>query len=401
MGRWAEVYFTAQPENREQAVADLLCELRGEASLQKNASAPAAMAPTHLAVSVSDGADSSAPLLRCPKCGYENRYDHNFCGSCRAELRNPASAEAFFDALIPHTPAGEAQRPEAPPTESQTLASEAGAQPSIEQLEAARLRFEQKKWKLDEPAPLQSTDRQTNDRQTSDRQSSVRPYQDRPGSARQNHAEWLRLSSVPRRPRSYRAYLAAGLAILVLFLLYRTWWGGRAAGTSQTAPQVPQAVTGETSGSSTAPATPNSAAPAAGASRPSPPAGAMSIPNVAANPRTDTRWEGVSHPPPAAATDAEGLPQAGNGAAELSLAKDYLNGGGGKQRDTAAAAALLWKAVGKQNAEATELLSDLYLKGDGVVKNCDQARILLDAAARKGRKDAAERLGHLEAFGCQ
>jgi TPR repeat protein len=42
----------------------------------------------------------------------------------------------------------------------------------------------------------------------------------------------------------------------------------------------------------------------------------------------------------------------------------------------------------------------LYLKGDGVSKNCDQARVLLDSAARAGVKDAGERLRHLQAFGC-
>jgi len=36
-----------------------------------------------------------------------------------------------------------------------------------------------------------------------------------------------------------------------------------------------------------------------------------------------------------------------------------------------------------------------------VGKNCDQARVLLDAAARKGVKEAGERLRHLPAFGCQ
>jgi len=46
-------------------------------------------------------------------------------------------------------------------------------------------------------------------------------------------------------------------------------------------------------------------------------------------------------------------------------------------------------------------LSDLYLRGDGVPKSCDQARLLLDAVARKGKASAAERLRNLQAFGCQ
>ena len=59
------------------------------------------------------------------------------------------------------------------------------------------------------------------------------------------------------------------------------------------------------------------------------------------------------------------------------------------------------KAVAKQNLTATLLLSDLYLRGDGVTKSCDQAHLLLDAAARKGASAAGERLRNLQAFGCR
>jgi TPR repeat protein len=57
--------------------------------------------------------------------------------------------------------------------------------------------------------------------------------------------------------------------------------------------------------------------------------------------------------------------------------------------------------VGKGNLAATLALSDLYLRGDGVPKSCDQARLLLDAAARKGGRSAADRLRNLRAFGCE
>jgi len=70
-------------------------------------------------------------------------------------------------------------------------------------------------------------------------------------------------------------------------------------------------------------------------------------------------------------------------------------------RDSGEAAKWLWKSVGKQNASALVLLSDLYLRGDGVAQSCDQARLLLDAAAVKGIASAGERLHHLDAFGCQ
>ena len=108
----------------------------------------------------------------------------------------------------------------------------------------------------------------------------------------------------------------------------------------------------------------------------------------------DTRREGRSEPSLSSSSSA-------NGAEELSQAKDYWIGSDGKPRNHSAAVALLWGAVGKQNAEATELLANAYLTGDGTAKNCDQARVLLDAAARQGRKDAGERLRHMQAFGCQ
>jgi len=91
-----------------------------------------------------------------------------------------------------------------------------------------------------------------------------------------------------------------------------------------------------------------------------------------------------------------------SGEEELATAEKYLNSGNrGVARDNREAAGWLWKAVGKGNLAATMVLSDLYLRGDGVPKNCDQARLLLDAAARKGKASAGERLRNLQAFGCQ
>jgi hypothetical protein len=87
-----------------------------------------------------------------------------------------------------------------------------------------------------------------------------------------------------------------------------------------------------------------------------------------------------------------------NGARELLIARRYLDGMGGTQ-DIPEAAKWLWKAVGKQNTGAAVLLADLYIRGDGVPKNCDQARLLLVAAAKKGASDAAEKLRNL-ASGC-
>jgi hypothetical protein len=53
-----------------------------------------------------------------------------------------------------------------------------------------------------------------------------------------------------------------------------------------------------------------------------------------------------------------------------------------------ARAAWLWKAVGKGNPQASVELASMYVHGSGVVRNCDQARILLRVAAQKGNEEA-------------
>jgi TPR repeat protein len=47
------------------------------------------------------------------------------------------------------------------------------------------------------------------------------------------------------------------------------------------------------------------------------------------------------------------------------------------------------------------LLANHYASGDGVEKNCDQARVLLQAAAKRGSDAAAKRLKQLADAGCQ
>jgi len=89
-----------------------------------------------------------------------------------------------------------------------------------------------------------------------------------------------------------------------------------------------------------------------------------------------------------------------SGASDLRLAQRYLGGSMGV-RDSSEAAKLLWKAVRKQNATAAVLLSGLYLRGDGVPRSCDQARLLLIAGARRGAPQAAQQLRALESQGCQ
>jgi cytoskeletal protein RodZ len=214
-------------------------------------------------------------------------------------------------------------------------------------------------------------------------------------------------SELDSAPRSYRVYIGAVVAILFTVLLYMAWRGGAAFWSNVRTPaQVPQAV----------PAEQQAAAPQA---QPSPVQNAeeeKTAASAAAPPVSNARSKSqsaatmtaktvpkprsVPRSVPETAVSAPPAAQQG-GAEELATAEKFLDARPGAARDTREAAQWLWKAVAKQNATATFLLSDLYLRGDGVTKNCDQGRLLLDAAARKGVAAAAERLRHLQAFGCQ
>jgi hypothetical protein len=78
------------------------------------------------------------------------------------------------------------------------------------------------------------------------------------------------------------------------------------------------------------------------------------------------------------------------GGAELVMGRRYLQGQGVTQ-DHAEAARWLWKSVAKQNGDAALLLSDLFARGDGVPKSCEQAVLLLTVAtAHSPNTDAKE-----------
>ena len=61
----------------------------------------------------------------------------------------------------------------------------------------------------------------------------------------------------------------------------------------------------------------------------------------------------------------------------------------------------LWSALNAGDSSAEVPLAQLYLTGDGVPKSCDQARILLRAASKKGNIDALGQLQQLKKSGCR
>jgi TPR repeat protein len=56
--------------------------------------------------------------------------------------------------------------------------------------------------------------------------------------------------------------------------------------------------------------------------------------------------------------------------------------------DSEARAAWLWRAVGKGNPQAPVELAKMYEQGNGVVRSCAQASLLLRAASSRGNQQA-------------
>jgi len=351
IGRWAEVYFTNPPEKREQAVLELVRELERGGPIPEGSGTPQPSSrsyePGTMNTSVSNSVDVEAQGLTCPSCGYVNRPKHKFCGRCGIRIVPVAIEE---------------QEPPA-----------------------------------DLPVSLGSTE-----------------YPESP---------IFGLESTPRW-QSYRLYVGAGLALVVSVLGYMAWRSAQTtSGVSHVTTEAPPAVT------SPATSTPQASSPKVDTpaqtqtqstgNKPesSPPGGgaATTVTSPAeAPPKTRPANSSPAVPDSASSENraqesgasedgvGAGAPDAsGAGFAELAIARDFLDGKNGKQQSRAEAVPWLWKAVAKKNIDATVLLSGLYLRGDGVPKNCEQARLLLDAAAIKGRKDAAVQLRNLQAFGCQ
>ena len=373
LGRWAEVYFTSPPEKREEAVEELLRELQGAPSNSASSDEPTAeVEPVPQAV-------EPQPYLQiCGKCGQSYATPQRFCGMCGTALlaRDP-ELESGEQVETRHT----GRNAETLPLRYAPTSSLLG---------------------LDEP----------------EIESSTQSYED------SSDIRWLRdkhLVSDEDRPSRMRRYAPALLAALAIGALFYAQWKPSKTSLGK-AVQPATTVQDKTSASEPAPkpnenakaASPEAAPqspthPSAPLSRQTQPSAsaAPSAPSVQApseasrqlasvetpRPQPSAKPATPSLPPPVATSDF------GNGATELAQAEAYLNGRNGA-RDTAAAARLLWQAVGKENTGAILLLSNMYMIGEGVPKNCDQARVLLYAAARKHVVQAADKLRNLERSGC-
>ena len=371
MGRWAEVYFTSPPEKREQAVTELLHELQAENPSPEGA-ALSSSTPVRrelrepLFEHVSEIPEVSSTLVRCHACGQENPASHRFCGMCGSPVVARAAETELANEDRRHSAPFSEQNNEARFVRSEEVAYE----PVISNNELSLFQ--------------------------GGREAGYR--------SDQNDIE-NELFSYPSASRSYRVYIGIALATVMLALAYMAWRSAQVtAQNSHVEPQAPPAVTQPAAPAPVQPSTPKSdtaesSAPAETQAAPPPASDGAAVDGV--NAKSNKLAPSTAPAPPLTETKPSDSSPAEYGAEELAIAQRYLAGANGQQRNSPEAAKWLWKSMAKHNSSATLLLADLYLKGDGVSKNCDQARVLLDSAARGGMKQAGERLRHLQAFGCE
>jgi hypothetical protein len=409
LGRWAEVYFTSTPEAREEAVSELLHVLEAEnadssVSTQPHAADSNSISNangisdlTHAQPDVRTPKPAATPepgseleiveetaepdpenILRCKSCGHDNPESYLFCGSCGGKLEPDGSQPSSQDDPAAHP--DPAWHHESYSALAEPGLGESEARESQANLESS---YEARRSEWDVPGRSSNT---------------LSLFQSGSSGNGDDEMDWH--DEAPSNP--YRLYIGTALAVVIVALVYMGWRAANAGGSHEPPPAPPVAATEETTPPSTAspatgnqpdasPAAKNTAAPAA-QKKPSDPgsesAKETSEDATAAKPAAQLIANAASSAPNPAVPDT--------GQAELATAQGYLN-----SKNGAEAAQWLWKSVAKHNNAATLLLADLYLRGDGVSRNCDQARVLLDAAARKGVAGAGERLRNLQAFGCQ
>jgi hypothetical protein len=383
LNRWAQAYFSNPPGKREQAISKLLQEIKNETSEILIAEQARLKAASSEEKSSGDTGSSEAPSSKefssessgtanqssehvaaqpyrvvCPTCKFQNPLGHKYCGECGAPLHGAQTGTRIGSTY-------------------------GGLQP----------------------------------------RATARPLSETPRS--DNEVQWLRERNLgstyayePAPSHGWK-YAIAGLIIVLGGFAYLQW-GSQLPGwiASPAATVSPSHAAQPVLADGSSSAAPTSAISSSATGKPAQTIPASSRTDIPKNVATSVDHEGQRHTSDQNAQRAEiepavqkssllGKPQApkpldiaNGGSADLQLAQRYLGGSMGA-RDSSEAAKLLWKAVRQENATAAVLLSELYARGDGVPKNCDQARLLLVAAAKRGAPQAAEQLRNLETRGCQ
>jgi Sel1 repeat len=159
---------------------------------------------------------------------------------------------------------------------------------------------------------------------------------------------------------------------------------------SSKAPTASQSVAGRTPGVPPKQTATTGMAPAVNGEKAASNPASTNAPKPASSQETPQPAMEKPKPTPSAADNQEVKPAA-LGADEMAKAKNAS--------DSVAQAAWLWKATAKGNPDAPVQLADMYVKGNGVPRSCEQALVLLKTAAEKENARARNRLAAMYADG--
>lgn len=346
MGRWAEVYFTTPPEEREQAVEKLIKELQAEAGEERPPASPAATtvdrtgAPPVHKQDPEDGAhelpmprftkfkpqplDTAAhDIVVCPGCLHKNAAEQRFCGICGFSLTQEPSRQPLQTQAVPTPSMPPVVRTPNPEPDWQWLQQRTVVHRKTTGGTKSRTRF-----------------------LTGMVFASLLVVG--------GYVAWQNLDRMLREPARASSPASAEPGL-----------------TTANAPTIPTPMAAATEHVAATKPNTSSAAPTA----------SILAPEQAT--------------PPPTTTESPIPPSSNDGRNEFDQGRRYFQGEG-VPRNSFMASQWLWKAVAKKNSDAVLLLSDLYAHGDGVPRSCEQARILLVAAAKQGSSTAAQKLRSVE-----
>ena len=416
LGRWAQVYFTAAPEKRKEAVEELLRELESED-------------PDYVPPSL------VTKIVECPSCHERNETGHRFCGMCGADLNGAArTGAAPFVERRESQPVADDSASTPPPVQEHEAFRPVPPAPIVErriaplppEVEREIYRPASPTERRTAPAPVERAPVERLEEREVYRPAPPPPP--RRDERDEDDVQWLRertlvgLTEDDSQRSGLGKYLFIAILIIGAAFAGLEWasreplktvevvQGGKPK-TDTTPPQVNQEAPAPPADSQAvaaqkpptkpqqSPATEKTATQSS-SEQPSAEANAAQARVPASEKariqRTSAAPSRTTAEPVAAANDSDM-----SGAQELSMAEGYLSGRYGNARNTSEAARWLWKSVAKQNTTASVLLANLYIQGDGVSKSCDQARLLLVAAAKKGSSTAAQNLRNIESGGCK
>jgi hypothetical protein len=416
LGRWAHIYYTASVDKREAAIEKLVCELEaeearlagtGSSAGPREASPQGPVAPRTvgpvLVTAPMDAASQEPPVVEISR------------------IANSSGAALFAEQSKRERPMSEQPRFEQPALESEVMERRTGEPESMPSLRP-RPEIEEPVETVPETVPESW--------QELLRRTGSAP----PGAAPENRWQppYVREAELTPDPHpdegsyvsrdaipyahSFDDLLAKSgqiellqpstgswrrplIAVVVLAVLGGSLWmiqrrrvppGAAEQARKPQAPAVQQPAAtppvAQPASAQPAAASPSAAAPAQ-ASAQSPQTSKVSQPSTAAhetpkapNVGSPNNSATVAHgPSPQAPLSADATPPSDP---DLVAGMRALQG---PQRNSADAARHLWQSVKNQNSLALILLAGLYAKGDGVSQDCDQAKILLDAATRQAK----------------